>query len=874
MSIERGRLGLSYHLSLAEPDAFPSAGAIKLAAYSYVSDERAPITAELTELAAALLHEAEQVAERGPGWNSHVFLTTCAALAPALAAPGGPVSQLLSYFDPWLDDAPSLRVLAKTAADVSMTGVHLPLDLLREQDSLEKWRGRESALRNETKSWIENERQSTIKFQAATKVWRRMLEDWERSNGQPSLGRIFSVLSKPIDNVDAESVTQMSEYWRTNGDKEIDRIDREMRSWKPTNKIEGSARLSLRNKVTRAVALSDRWIRLISERPDKVLPFHKEQARGLRTTVRNNVDRALAEMGAVSEFKVEGARKLLRRYAVLFDRAEVNMDRLPIDVTDLLNGDLLAHPDIEFDETGQPALSPVGSDILCNLAKRDEPDFGAAGVERARRGDFLGAEAAIDFAERTGRIDDATADAARGVIEGQREQIQSELKEKIRQTSSHLDAAYAAGALTLGVYDQQRDRIPQGGFTETNTFGPLFASLEEIDQEVANAQAGRRSAIRRSLVKLDGLSETDRERIESAVASGRFQVAEDFIERIERGEGLPALKSAGVRPFDRFFPHFVEQYAVFCENDGDGIDHARRLIAGRESDDLIDASELSEDGSRDGIDLLEAWVALRDGRTSISGLSAFMSALGFASATVHQTDEETLGRERVFALIASPIADRSIVQLPDFGSRADGKYRLFAVRRRKTEEAIIREVGRQNGPGRPPNIALFFGILDTDARRSLARDFRNEEYHPTIVLDESLVVFLAAWGGDRLRAFFNCVSAFTFSQPFEPDAAELPPEMFFGRAAARRAILAMSHDMTHFVYGGRRLGKTTLLSAIEREYRRRRSEEPEELVLLINLKGSGIGENRPTRGLVAPFCRDARRVRCCWTPNACCRVSP
>ena len=132
MSIERGRLGLSYHLSLAEPDAFPSAGAIKLAAYSYVSDERAPIAAELTELAAALLHEAEQVAERGPGWNSHVFLTTCAALAPALAAPGGPVSQLLSYFDPWLDDAPSLRVLAKTAADVSMTGVHLPLDLLRE----------------------------------------------------------------------------------------------------------------------------------------------------------------------------------------------------------------------------------------------------------------------------------------------------------------------------------------------------------------------------------------------------------------------------------------------------------------------------------------------------------------------------------------------------------------------------------------------------------------------------------------------------------------------------------------------------------------------------------------------------------------------
>ena len=155
----------------------------------------------------------------------------------------------------------------------------------------------------------------------------------------------------------------------------------------------------------------------------------------------------------------------------------------------------------------------------------------------------------------------------------------------------------------------------------------------------------------------------------------------------------------------------------------------------------------------------------------------------------------------------------------------------------------------QNGARKPPNVAIFCGILDTESRCSLARDFRTGEYHPTIVLDESLVVFLAAWSGDRLGAFFDCVSAFTSSQPFEPDAAELPPEMFFGRTAARQAILARSHDMAHFVYGGRRLGKTTLLADIAREYRTKGLEASDELVLLINLKGSGIGENRPTEDL-------------------------
>ena len=848
LSILRGRLGLAYHLSLSVPNAFPSPKAIELAAYSYVTDERAPVAAELSELAAALIDEAESIADSGPGWPNHVFLTTCAALAPALAAPGGSVAQLLTLFDPWLHDTPSLRALARAAADVSMKGIHIPIDLLRGEDSLERWRGRETALRNETRSWITNERRARIKFQAATTVWRRMLEDWERSNGQSSLGRVFALLDEPIEDVDEESVTQVSEYWKVNGDKEIDRIDRENRSWKPTNKIAGSARLSLRNKVHQALALSDRWLQLIVERPDKVLPFHREQAKVLRTAVQSRVDPALTEMDALPTHQVAGARKLLGRYRALFESADGSMDRRPVGLTDLLNGDLLAYPDIVFDDTGQPS-GPLDPDVLLSVAKRDTPDFGEAAVGRAKDGDFLGAEAAVDFAERTGRMDDVSADRSRAMIENQRDHIQSALGDKIKETIGRLDAAYAAGAITLGTYDQQRDRIPQGDFSEADAFGPLFATLEEVDEQITDAEAGRRHALRGSLVKLGRLPLEDRQRIESAIRSGRFQVAEDFIERIERGEGLPALETTDDRPFDRFFPDFVEDYAALCDRDGDGIVHARSLIATRDSDDLIDASELSEDRSRDGIGLLEAWVALRDGPTTTSGLSALMSALGFAPAAVHRPREETLGGEGVFALLASPIADRSIVQLPDFGSRADGQYRLFAVRRRKTEEAIVREVGRQNGPGRPPNIALFFGILDADARRSLAREFRSEEYHPTIVLDESLVVFLAAWGGDRLSAFFDCVSAFTFSQPFEPDAAELPPEMFFGRAAARRAIVAMSHDMTHFVYGGRRLGKTTLLSDILREYRRRRSEEPKELVLLINLKGSGIGEDRPTEHL-------------------------
>ena len=655
--IGHGRLGLAYHLSLSAPGAFPSANAIKLAACNFVADERAPVAAELSELAATLLQEAETVADNGPGWRSHALLTTCAALAPALAAPGGPVAQLLTFLRPWLDDTPSLRALAKTAADVSMTGVHLPIAFLREEDSLERWQGRALALRNETKSWITNERQSKIKFQAATRVWRRMLGDWERSNGQSSLGCIFSlVVDNPIEDVDTKRVAQISEYWRAHGDKEIDRIDRENRSWKHTNKIEGSPRVNLRNKVNQALALSDRWLRLIAERPGKRLPFHTEQAGVLRTVVRNKVDLALEEMNAVPLHKAEGAQRLLRRYAAMFNAADGERDRQPVGLTDLLNGDLLAHPDIVFDDTGQPSDPPVDFDVLWNLAKQETPDFAQAAMERAKRGDFFGAEAAVDIAEQTGRLDEESADRSRAVIEGQREHIQSELKGKIAETSNRLDAAYAAGTLTLKSYEQQHDRIPLDDFSETSSFGPLFATLEEVDKEINDAQARLRDAVRGSLDEVHGLSQDDKERIESAINSGRFQVAEDFVERIRHGKALPAPETTSDRPFDRFFPHFVERYAALDDKEGDGIVHARRVIVSRDSQEFIDASGLSEDAARDGIDLLDAWAALRDGPTSTDGLRALMSALGFAHPRVHGTTDETLDGEGHFRPCRSQIA--------------------------------------------------------------------------------------------------------------------------------------------------------------------------------------------------------------------------
>ena len=854
-AMEGNRLGIAYHLARCLPDATLSADTIELVACNYATDKRTSRGTELSDLAGALLNQARPTHTEAsiPQMRDEAVLTTCASLAPALEAPGGLVSQLLSSLDAHLGDLPSLRALAKTAAEVSITGVDLPLSLLREDDTLDKWRDRESALRTETKSWLANEHQSTIKYQAATRVWRRMLEDWEQG-GRSSLGRMFALLDNSAEQINTQSVAEIAEYWRANGEKEIDRVDRENRRRASTKKIEGSARLDLRNKVIQAVAHAELWLSLIRERPDKRAPFPSEQAKLLRNAVNDHTEQAVAEIHAAKTAFGGSAVDLLRRYAGLFAASEMEGDKSTLSLTDILNGELLADPDIAFDATGTMVVSSLEPTVLWTFLQQDKPDFGAGAVERARRGNFSGAESALDFAERAGQIDDRSADLSRAKIEKHRSLAQQTLEHGIGETSDRLDAAYAAGALTLATYERLRGEIPLADFSLSDEFVEFDGILEEINAEIADAQAGRRDALGRSLDNLGRLSSDDKRRVQSAIDNGSYQIAEDFIERIERNKELPSPETATNRPFDRFFPGFVANYSTISDEQG-RIEEIRQLIERGDSTDIVDASQLSEGVRRDGIDLINAWIGVRENRTSLASLRTLVEAIGFDDAKVKGSNDNTQGGERIFLLQTNPVADRRIARLPDFGSRADGRYRIFAVRGRVTEEAIIREAAKRDTARNSPSIVLFFGVLDTDGRRALARDFSSGNYHPTIVLDEALAAFLAVQPHSRLGALFDCASAFAFSQPFDPDASEVPPEMFFGRADARKAVLAMAGDTTHFLYGGRRLGKTALLSSIARDYRTARQDEPRELVLLINLKGSGIGENRPTEELWGMFAK-------------------
>ena len=92
------------------------------------------------------------------------------------------------------------------------------------------------------------------------------------------------------------------------------------------------------------------------------------------------------------------------------------------------------------------------------------------------------------------------------------------------------------------------------------------------------------------------------------------------------------------------------------------------------------------------------------------------------------------------------------------------------------------------------------------------------EHRLFLVVDESLVLFLAARASNRLSALFGCTLPYSAAQPYATTSGLVPQELFYGRRRERDTIMDQSGAC--FIYGGRQLGKTALLRQVEKDFGR------------------------------------------------------
>ncbi|MBL8345252.1 MAG: DUF3893 domain-containing protein [Rubrivivax sp.] len=115
-------------------------------------------------------------------------------------------------------------------------------------------------------------------------------------------------------------------------------------------------------------------------------------------------------------------------------------------------------------------------------------------------------------------------------------------------------------------------------------------------------------------------------------------------------------------------------------------------------------------------------------------------------------------------------------------------------------------------PSATPTFLLSRQSLTAQQRAQLGHD------HPVLIVDDDLVAYMAVHPSARLAKLMEvCLLSFRTNPYADYGARPVPPEMFFGRVNELRKLREVPSAAV--LYGGRRLGKSSLLNQILEESR-------------------------------------------------------
>lgn len=845
------RFAIAFHLASLQPAALPTPNVVKMVATNFVDHTDPQMLADLPTLATELKAEASTVLNSNAPAESKenyvVLLVSSCLWASTVIAPGGPIAQLIKYLVPYLNRFPEFRDLALTVAEISLKGFPvIPGDSLGQ----ESWQQRRDKLEKEIMSWITTEQTSTLRFPPATQLWRYLLKDWTPKNDHPasaSLKFTLTSLMKASTPEELRALQPLLEHWKKNVDKEIDRLDGVLRHKRVTrDRITGPVRTRLKRKIQNAVALADKWISIATQRPNLQTDPHIKLHDQLAATI-DAVRPALEVHDAFQASHIYTpvlTRQMVVRYLNIFKQSsdEYVFDS-GVSLDALLSGDLFASHHVAYDHEANTPI-PTESELL-QLAHLTEPDYGAAIIHWAKAGRFDIAEEAITYGEQR-RIGGSTllaevdATHIRTNVSKCFTEMKDQLEKELRQIRLEIDTTYALGALTAQQSEQLREsaQLEISPSSRPVNFIHLNDKLQTLKNELSGAKHSLRASMYRRLRLLKAVPNSDLTRAVTAIEEERFLLADEFLDWMAKGYRLPDSSDRIRLQLDEFYPTFVEDYGRYRIDHPESIEIVKTTFQSRSSLNIgntdIDARELTVDLIQRATALLDAWDELaQPSQSKVALVRNMMLSLGFTDRTVVRKNGDN-----IFTMECEPITKRDLVPLPDFGSRANGRYRILVIYERDSANAIVDSIRHYVDDSLSPIIVIFLNVLDVAERRSLVDLLHANAHRPSVVLDESLLVFLATRSGDVRKSFFACAAPFSVTCPYDPDTPAVPKEMFFGRNDERNAILSTSGDYTHLVYGGRRMGKTALFADIATEFRR----DPAMIVQHLNLQGLGLSD--------------------------------
>ncbi|MGY1684962.1 hypothetical protein ACI8AK_05165 [Geodermatophilus sp. SYSU D00867] len=601
--------------------------------------------------------------------------------------------------------------------------------------------------------------------------------------------------------------------------------------------IEGTVRQEMLSTLREDLAAAARWAAAVQQHGPGSPDYVRGQLSALRETLltRHEALTALLNgrasdpdplVAAAATAAVRHVQRLVRLLSGDGGLAVPEPD--PQETLDL---PLLALPQAAWDPTAGIKLEPpLDSDLTAlSTALLDAPDTGLdlkrAADQHIERDDFRSARHLLQRLSVPGRTAWLTAldDAQQRRVEQLRGQLTGVQQHLSRSRLADPDSATVTGSgitLDATTEDQLSRRLGRAiSLLDEAEPDVRTAALTaaDVQRELEALQENNRARLRTQLAELqatDAVAAEDLARVERRIGEGLLDLAADDLTRLAAGEAL----------FDPVDDDLLGQFQPAIAALPRGLDGALlRAIRDGSRHPFLPDQPLPA-GIRDDVHAgLNGWNTVRgafeSGWNRDVARDSLLPALRLVGldargAQVDQLDGKPFAyaRGRRFLDInGAAVTGEALV--PAFGSAAQGRYRLLLVWNNPTVEQLTE--WRDSDGSHLPLIVCYFGTMPAADRLALAVGWSDPSRRPALVLDDAALAWIATRRG-TFAMLMRLTLPFTATQPFRREKrADVPPEMFYGRARERRQL--MNPNGPSVVYGGRGLGKSALLYTIERD---------------------------------------------------------
>ena len=777
----------------------------------------------------------------GPNRDLYVMLVLASTMRPALLSPQSGALAFINALKPSerLSDVYQLINVIIEGCE-KLQGVRIDSSILRGADSKTVWQAKRDQLMSDVVEWKKQAPYKTTKYVPATKVWQKWLKPG---------GHIHKLLSPIASDSDGdvsrveEKVTELGN--RKSFEELVKKTDRLELGRRRGEDIHYKALNQLYTLTSEAVDLANRHLNLNSSKPTQS-DFLTNTLADIRGNFENLALTALEELGTFLDTEkslISGAANsaiyALKRFREILTSGYEDGEQEP-DPKEIICSGLFGFSSIHIDDNGIPEGDP--EQALDTLLSTGQPEEYKSAFERylavgdlktaKRLANWIEYEDLNDTEDIRNRLDEVLA------LETQK------LRWLMNETRNEVEAGLGRGSISdaeRAEFDADLVRL-ELLLKESKVlrFDLERNGLKHIVETINNSLNSKAEKLKPLLNALSLSPEsTEYKQITQSIAQGDLVTANELIDRVRNNESYPIETQPDEQRqvFQDFYPSRSDEIDKELEalrNSKEIIDQIRKSnkFAGMALGDIPGAQRAS------AAQMLEAWYSLKrtsrlEGQAKAS-ITTLFTGLGFIVQKVRISRfSQNFGEAYIET---DPLQARERCPIPAFGSLIKGRYRLVFLWGRPTEEDIIQHA--EESSAKHSTIVLYLGRLSSARREGLSRISR-ERFRTLLVIDELLLVFLCGERDSRMFSLFSCATPFTYVQPYVTRAGLVPPEMFYGREREMQEI-ANPHGSV-FIYGGRQLGKTALLRAVERT-----SHRPKEgsYAVFIDLKGAGIGYDR------------------------------